>query len=331
MPVTIDEIAQRANVSRSTVSRALNNSGLISQETRTRIWQIANDLGYVPNDVAQCLSRSRSNTIGMVITHPANPFMWQVIEGVDLAAHTLGLSLILSTARNEGEREYSMIQAFQRRRVDGIIVSSSHMNAFCASPSPKLDIPVILINEPFPSQPFHSVSIDDIAGARLAVEHLVGLGHRRIGYLSSADRPRSCERRFSAYRAVMNDAGLAPMPPLSTGEALLSDFETGFSLAEAVAGSAFTAVFCYNDRIAIGLLAGLRKRGLAVPDDLSVIGFDDVDEAAYAIPALTTVRQPMQQMGRCAVEMLASLLNDEEAENVQLDCELVVRDSTKAC
>lgn len=329
MSVTIDEVARRAQVSRSTVSRALRNSALISEATRERVWRVAQELGYVPNYVAQSLSLNRTNTIGMVITHSANPFIWQVIEGVELTAYERGFSLILSTARNDREREYAVMQSFQRRRVDGIIVSSSHMKTIYSRAQQSIEIPVILINEQVAHAAFRSVSIDDYEGARLAAQHLVNSGHQRIGYIACTDRPRSSEKRYRAYCDVLVEAGLKPLPELRMRETTLHDFEIGFASAESVVQSGVTAAFCYNDRIAVGLQAGLRKLGVPVPDALSVVGFDDIDEAQYAIPALTTVRQPKLQMGRRAVEMLASILNAENVENEILDCELVVRDSTK--
>ncbi len=329
MAVTLEEIAQQAGVSRSTVSRALHDDARISEKTKTRVLSVADRLGYVPNYIAQSLSNNRTKTIGMVITHPSNPFVWRVIEGVELAAHEQGYSVFLSTARNDRNRESEVMQAFLRRRVDGIIITSSHMRHFYHQRSFDIDTPIVLINEQFPDSDFRSVANDDYEGARLATRYLVSLGHRSIGYISSADRPKSNKRRYDGYVNVMMESDLEPLSEFQTNAAALTDLETGFNAAEAVLQSGLTAVFCYNDRIALGLLAKLYRRGISVPDDLSVLGFDDIDEAPYAVPALTTIRQPMVQLGYTAIEMLTRLLNGDRVENQVLGCELIVRESTR--
>jgi LacI family transcriptional regulator/LacI family repressor for deo operon, udp, cdd, tsx, nupC, and nupG len=329
MAVTIDEIAKIAGVSRSTVARALKDHPKISHKTKLRVQQIADELGYVPNYVAQSLSISRTKTVGMVVTHASNPFAWKVIEGVEFAAHKHEYSVLFSTARNNRRRELEIIEAFRRRRVDGIIVSSSHMGHLYSADLQEIDIPVVLINEQQPGEKLWSVRIDDYKGARLAVEHLIQSGHRRIGYVGTPDRPKSSERRYLGYQTVLAEAGLTAGKDLGLHGFADTDFETGMEAADDVLAAQVTAVFCYNDRIALGLMAAMRERSVRVPLDLSIIGFDDVDDAKYAVPGLTTIRQPQLQLGQYAFEMLLDLLADKPVEDKVLPCELVVRGTTR--
>ncbi|MBN1563371.1 MAG: LacI family DNA-binding transcriptional regulator [Anaerolineae bacterium] len=329
MAVTIKEIAKKAGVSRSTVARALNDHPKISLATKQKVHQIAQELGYVPNYIAQSLSNNRTQTIGVVIAQVTDPFNWNVIEGIDLAAHNQGYSVLVATARNDRQREFEIIETFHRRRVDGIIVSSSHMGSYHSQVLQKIDIPVILINEPEPEGVFRSVSINDMASVQQGLNYLIDIGHQRIVYVGSANRPKSNARRYKAYRGTLRVVGL-PVHDEIIAEAGQSDIETGRAAAKRVINTQATAVLCYNDRVALGLNAALREKGIAIPDAISIMGFDDIDEATYAVPRLTTIRQPQMQLGEYAVTMLLEMLEGHEVSNLILPCELVVRDSTQA-
>jgi DNA-binding LacI/PurR family transcriptional regulator len=333
--ITIKEIAEKAGVSRSTVSRALKDHSSISAATKQRVQTIAQELGYVPNYIAQSLSINRTRTIGVVITHLLNPFSWRIVEGVDLAAHDLGYSVIISSSRNDRARELDVIQAFQRRRVDGIIVSSSHLGTYYSSVLNMVDIPVVLINEQQPGDNIWSVTNDDYSSARMAVEYLLEIGHRQIGYVGILDRPRSNERRYEGYYDAMVAAGLTPFKSFHGQSRTLdfttahSDFETGREATQSIIETGLSAVFCYNDSVALGVIAGLRERGLNVPQDISVVGYDDLDEASRSVPPLTTIRQPKMALGSGAVQMLNELLEGKTVENRILPCELIIRDSAQ--
>jgi LacI family transcriptional regulator len=329
MPVTIREIAEKAGVSRSTVARALNDHPNISTATKQKVREIAAELGYVPNYIAQSLSSSRTQTIGMVIARITDPFTWKVIEGVDLAAHEQGYSVFVGTARDDLKREYEIIETFHRRRVDGIIISSSHMGSYYGAELREINIPVVLINEQQPEGVFRSVSTDDYAGVQQGLDYLIDVGHQHIVYVGVANRPKSNPRRYRAYRETLAAAGL---PVYDEIDALIPgrpDIETGRHAAERVLTAHPTAVLCYNDRVALGVNAALRERHVAIPQEISIMGFDDIDEASYAVPRLTTVGQPQTQLGKQAVEMLLHLLDGATVANRILPCELVVRDSTQ--
>lgn len=329
MPVTIREIAEKAGVSRSTVARALNDHPKISVATKQKVHEIAKELGYVPNYIAQSLTSNRTQTIGIVIAHVTDPWTWKVIEGIDLAAHEQGYSVFVGTARDNLQREFEIIEAFHRRRVDGIIVSSSHMGSYYSDELQEIDIPVVLINEQQPEGTFRSVSTDDYAGVQQGLNYLIDIGHKQIVYVGVSNRLKSNTRRYQAYRETLAVAGL-PVQAEIGAISDIPDIEVGRQVAKRVFAAQPTAVFCYNDRVALGLNAALREKGIAIPEDISIMGFDDIDEASYAVPSLTTIRQPKIQLGRQAVEMLLDLLGGAEVENRILPCELVVRNSTQS-
>jgi LacI family transcriptional regulator/LacI family repressor for deo operon, udp, cdd, tsx, nupC, and nupG len=326
--VTIKDIARAAGVSHTTVSRALKGNRAISSETTERIQQLARQMGYVPSAVAQSLLARRTQTIGMVVTTIADPFIVQVVEGVERVAREAGYSVFLSTSHNTPEQEVMVVETFQRRRVDAIIVTSSRVGRLYSSQLDQTRVPIVLINNQEEGEYLHSVSVDDLQGARLAVEHLLGLGHRRIGYIGAGDRPKSNERRFAGYRLALEEAGLIFDPRLVSSSTAGSDFERGQAALTPFLSAEATAVFCYNDMTAIGLLLACRQYDLAVPQNLSVIGFDDIEPTLYTTPALTTVRQPRLKLGQLAMQMVLALLDAQTVQDQLLPCELVVRQST---
>lgn len=328
VPVTIKDIARIAGVSHTTVSRALKNNPAISPETRRRIQQLAQEMGYIPSAVAQSLHAQRTLTVGMVITTIADPFIVEVVAGVEQAAQAAGYSVFLTTSHNNPEQEVSVVETLQRRRVDAIIVTSSRVGSLYSSRLDRVEVPIVLINNQEEGEYLYSVAVDDIQGAQLAGEHLIELGHKQIGYIGAANRPRSNRRRLTGYQLALEQVGLTADPDLIFLSPESDDFERGRLSLSYFLQREVTGVFCYNDMIAIGLLTACREAGLTVPDHLSVVGFDDIESAGYVTPPLTTVRQPRFQLGRLAMEMTLQLLADQEAHDQSLACQLVVRQST---
>lgn len=328
MPVTIKDVAKAAGVSHPTVSRALKDNPAISAETRERIQELARQMGYTPSAVAQSLLSQRTLTIGTVITTIADPFVARVVEGVESVAQAAGYSVFLTQSHNDPDREMVVVETLQRRRVDAIIVTSSRVGSLYSSQLDKVQVPVVLINNQEEGEYLYSVGVDDIQGAQLAVEHLIGLGHRRIGYVGVANRPKSNRRRLAGYKTALKYANL----PLDSAFLVFptedNDFERGQSALNSLLAAKVTAVFCYNDLTAIGLLVACRERGLAVPRELSVVGFDDIEPALYVTPPLTTIRQPRQHLGQSAMTMVLNLLNGQEVHDQLLPCDLIVRQST---
>ena len=345
--VSIQDIAQTAGVSHTTVSRALHNSPLISTEVKENIQRLAREMSYTPNLVAQSLKSQRTHTIGLVVTTIADPFLGRVVRGIEDVAQRSGFSLILSLSYNDPELEMAAIETFQRRRVDGILVAAPKISAQYESRLARVNVPTVLINQqaetPFDDvrlaktlalrAPLYSVSVDDYDGARQAVRHLLDLGHRRIGYLGAFNRPLSNRRRLDGYRDALAQAG-QPVDPCLTIFASAEhryhsdDLNDGQELLLSLLGCGVSAVFCYNDMIAIGALLACRQGGIAVPQQLSIVGFDDIEATEFVTPTLTTVHQPKLRLGQLAMEMILALMADQPVEDHILPTELVVRDST---
>jgi LacI family transcriptional regulator/LacI family repressor for deo operon, udp, cdd, tsx, nupC, and nupG len=329
LAISIYDIAKKANVSPSTVSRALQDHPRIGEKTKQRIKKIAKEMDYVPSTVAKSLFANRTWTIGLVLVTIADPFMGRVVEGVEHAAIEAGFNVFLSTSQNDPQRELAVIDIFQQRRVDGIIVIASHLFSRYAQHLDRSKTPIVIINEQEPGANMHSVTVDDVQGAQLAVEHLIDLGHRRIGYVGITNRPKSNRHRLKGYQDALATAGLAFDPALVfTSDEIEDHAKRGEASVEMLLAAGATAVFCYNDTTAMGVLAACYRRDIVVPDRLSVIGFDDIDMAAYTIPPLTTIRQPRFELGQRAVQLMLAALDGHEPENQIVSGELVVRETT---
>lgn len=333
--VSIQDIALAAGVSHSTVSRALHNNPLISPEVRQRIHELADEMGYTPNAVAQSLKGTRTNTVGLVVTSISDPFVARVMRGVEDVAQAANISLFLSAAYNDPEREMEVIETFHRRRVDGVISASAQICGDYLARLVQINMPSVLINQQAESdsERFHSVDADDYSGACQAVEHLLALGHRKIGYIGVSNRQQSNRRRLAGYRSTLAAAGIACdpawvqiVPPPADFNA--SDVVDGQAHLTALLPRGITAVFCYNDMIAVGALLACRALGIAVPEQLSVVGYDDVEIAGYVTPPLTTIHQPKLRLGELAMKMLLDILDGRPVESQRLPTSLVVRGST---
>lgn len=326
---SIKDIARLAHVSHPTVSRALQNSPLVNPATAERIRKIARDAGYRASAVARGLVMRRTKTIGLVVTTVDDPFASAVTCGVEQVANEHGYAIFLANSNIDPERERRMVQDLAERRVDGIIVTSSRVGSAYLPMLADLNIPMVLVNDQFPGRFVHSVMIANQVGSRLAVEHLIQLGHRRIAYISDRFGYESNADRLLGYREALAAAKIE-----SRGE-LIVDGDSSPETAVIVAKQLIalpeppTAICCYNDMTALGAIRGIHARGLRVPEDVSVTGFDDLFFSAYLEPPLTTIRQPMRRMGETAMENLFQLMSGEEATaQVKVTPELIVRKST---
>jgi len=328
-PITIKDIARAASVSHSTVSRALRDSPLVSRETAQKIKRIASESGYRASAVARSLATRRTQTFGVVVTTIADPFVAEVVSGIEETANDHGYSVILANSNAEPEREIKVVRAFGERRVDGIVVTSSRVGALYVPMLAELRVPIVLINNQHPGEFVHSVMIANVEASREATTHLIRLGHRRIAYLGDQFGHQSDAERFAGYRQALEEAGLPCLPELvARGD---GKPEGGREAMESLLARAEppTAAFCYNDMSALGALRCLRMHGLRVPHDISLVGFDDLFLAQYTEPPLTTVHQPRRRMGYLAAKTLLDLLSGAPAqENVKVPGELIVREST---
>jgi DNA-binding LacI/PurR family transcriptional regulator len=328
-PISIKDIARMADVSHSTVSRALQNSPLINRKTAENIRRIAEESGYRASAVARSLVTRHTRTVGTVVTTIADPFAAGVVSGIEDAANDHGFSVLLANSNADPDREVRVVRSFEERRVDGIIVTSSRAGAVYTPMLAQMRIPIVLLNNQHPSEFVHSVMIANTDAGRDATAYLIELGHRRIAYLGDRNGGQSDSERFAGYRRALDEADMPFLPELMVhGD---GKPEGGMrAMAQLLALPARpTAVFCYNDMTALGALRQIRASGLRVPDDISLIGFDDLYIAQYIEPALTTIRQPMRQMGRMAMETLLHLLaGSESAHSIKVPGELIIREST---
>ena len=316
-------------MSHPTVSRALQNSPLVNPATAAKIRKIAEAAGYRPSAVARGLVTRRTRTVGLVVTTVADPFAGEVACGIEQAANDHGYAVFLANSNANPEHERKVVQALAERRVDGIIVTSSRVGSDYLPMLAQLNVPMVLVNDQYPGEFVHSVMIANEEGSRAATDHLIELGHRRIAYVGDRSGYQTDTERLKGYKQALAEAEIAfvaEFAVLGNGrpEGALAAVDWLLRSADPP-----TAVCCYNDMTALGAMRAIRARGLRVPEDVSVTGFDDLFFGEYLEPTLTTVRQPMRRMGEMAMENLLKLMSGEESvAQVKVDAELIVRGST---
>lgn len=333
--VSIKDIARAAGVSHSTVSRALADSPLVKPATKARIQRLAREMGYSPDARARSLVMGQTRTIGVVVTTISDPFAAQVVQSIESTAHNHHYTVILCTSGAEPEREMTAVEMLRSKRVDAVIVTSSRVGALYQEYLARIGVPIVLINNHSEHGRYtFSVSVDNMHGAYMATRHLLDAGHRRIAYISRPADFRSNLERQQGYRQALTDAGLESDPQwIVEGTGRIGGGQRAFHKLMALENPP-TAVFCYNDMTAIGVLRAACDAGQIVPDDLAVVGFDDIPLAAYMCPSLTTVAQPLTEMGKTAVEMALALMETQEPDsgrfsNVTLPGQLIVRESSR--
>lgn len=329
MSISIKDVARLAGVSHSTVSRALRHSPLIPAATTERIQRIAKEAGYTASAIGRSLVTRKTHTVGVVVTTIADPFNGDVVAGIEELANQHRYSVMLANSQGNADREIAVVRTFEEQRVDGVLVASSRLGALYASRLSQLQIPIVLINNHHPSEFAHSVSIDNLDGAYRAVEHLIKLGHRSIAYIGNSSGLGSDTDRHTGYRKALREARIAQQSRFSIQADGKPD--GGMGAARQLLSQAHppTAIFCYNDMTALGVLREAAAKGLDVPGDLSLVGFDDLFFAPLLNPPLTTVQQPRKEIGRTAMELLLALLEGKPAEKtLRIKGKLVVRGST---
>jgi DNA-binding LacI/PurR family transcriptional regulator len=332
-PVSIIDIARLAQVSPSTVSRALQDNPRISPERRAEIQALADRLGYRPSQVARGLVTGRTHTFGVVASDVTDPFVAEVLKGVEAAAREAGYGVLIAMSNRNPAEEIEAAEVLLDHQVDGLIVISSRAPDRYARLSRNAAdrVPLVLLNNQQPGPNIFSVRMDNEAGAREAVTYLHALGHRRIGFVAGPENGRSSRERLSGYRQGIAACGLDAVDELIQQGAGLP--EDGRAALDAFLRlpDAPSAVLCYNDLSAIGLLAAAARVGARVPDDLSVVGYDNIPLSAYAAPPLTTVEQPKAAMGRAAIEVCLAALAGAPIRERVLTGQLVIRESAISC
>jgi LacI family transcriptional regulator len=332
IPATIRDVALRAGVSTATVSRVLAGIGNPKPDTATAVMTAVADLGYRPSGVARSLRMKRTRTLGLIVTDIQNPFFPELVQAADMAARSLGYSILLGSAAYDEHRAMHYLDLMVDRRVDGMIVASSQLSEESWQWLLSSPVPVVVVNAEPTGLAVTVITSDNMGGARLAVEHLLGLGHRRIAYVRGSESFTADAPRLAGFRQACRDAGLREADCLELrGDAQLEGGEhAAVEILER--GLDVTAIACYNDMTAIGVLRALRAARRRVPEELSVVGCDDIAAASWVAPSLTTVAQQKSEMGRLAVEHLAAALDGIEdagtPRTILLPMVLRVREST---
>jgi LacI family transcriptional regulator len=317
---TIVDVAARSGVSTATVSRVLSGTHGASADARQRVLAAAEALDYRPSAVARALKLRSTRTLGLVVTDIENPFFPQLVSAIEAEATARGYGLLLCNTTDDGDRELAALHLLVDRRVDGIIVASSRAMRRHGARMRDIGVPVVLVNSGGVNG-LAGIETAQRRGARLAADHLLGLGHRQIAHVTAPRSNAAAAARVAGVRDAVRAVAGARLEVLA-GDSRVD----GGARAVADLPAGVTGVVCYNDLTAIGVMRGLHSSGRRVPDDVSVIGFDDIDMARWTVPPLTTIRQPTDRMGRLAVERAAG--ESVVTASVELEPELVIREST---
>ena len=343
---TIRDVARESGYSASTVSIVLNNAPLsryIPGETKERIQTAARRLGYRPNPLARSLRSQRSNIVGVMVFDITDPFCTPILRGLENALYQANYLSLLADAHNEPNRFERYLEMLLDRRVEGLIVIANWLvtDIKVLADLTEKQVPTVIAGRAFDIENVSTVSVDNESGAALALEHLYQLGHREIAFLRGPKALASSGQRWKGIRNFAQSVGLrldakriAELPESLDPN---SSFEAGGQLTTELlrSGNAFTALMAYDDVTALGAMRALRKKGLRVPEDCSVVGFDDVSQASLSMPSLTTIRQPMETMGAMSVGMVLEAIKAVEQKQEmpvlrrKIPAELVMRESTR--
>ncbi|MEQ1950825.1 LacI family DNA-binding transcriptional regulator [Mesorhizobium sp. CN2-181] len=329
--VTIKDVARQANVSFTTVSHVINRTRAVSPETATRVHAAIAELGYLPSEVARSLKSNRTRTIGMIVTTTSNPFFGEVIRGVERACFEAGYALMICNTDDVTEHLVAYMHTLFTKRVDAIVAMTSNASPDFFEELGRIQrVPVVAIDAP-PHAVSSVVSDDSFLGGRIVADYLADSGFSRMACLSGpVDHPRMIDR-LEGFTAALEERGLALNPGLLRRASLTMEGgrAAALGLLDGPPGSWPQAIFALSDVMAIGLLHGIRELGLSVPEDVSVVGYDDIDFAAYTFPPLTTVRQPAIELGAVAANAVVDHLDNDRPlpRSVAIKPTLIVRQS----
>ncbi len=329
---SIHDVAERAGVSAATVSHVFNATRFVSDSTRSRVLTAIDDLGYIPSAAARSLRSRRTRTLAFVVSDIENPFFTEVVRAAERRAAEAGYTAVLGNTDEELDRERAILRALLEQRVDGVLlapVSGANETAHLRQLQER-GVPLVLLNRRLPEFAAPTVTADNATGSYELTRHALTLGHRRIGVIHGRLDTSTTQERLSGYRRALAEAGIEE-------EAAL--IMPGGSKAEPACLAAHrllaqhprpTCLYAFNNLMTEGMLLAVREAGLACPDELSLIGFDDFRAARTVTPALTVVAQPTYEIGRLATELLLRQLDGEAVDDVQLPTRLIIRESCAA-
>ncbi len=329
MRVTIKDIAKESGVSTATVSRVLNDKPDVSDDTKKRINEVIDRLGYNPNGIARGLVLKKTNTIGLIIPDISNPFFPEVTKGVEDRARELDYSIIFCNTDNHQEREQEAVNLMINKHVDGIILSLSMNNKDELKKLEDKGYSVVQIDRKIAQAEFSAVVLNNKLGAYKATNHLIELGHSKIAHIAGDLKVQTSQERLDGYKESLIKAGLS----IDQKWIVVGDFskDSGYRQMKKLleVEEVPTAVFVANDLMAIGAYEACLEVGLSIPNDISIVGYDDIQIASLINPALTTITQPKYKLGEAAAEMLISQIEeDTRLEDIVLNPKLIIREST---
>lgn len=337
-PATLADVAKEAGVVAMTASRAINRSGYVSDEVRTRVLKAAHRLRYSPNILARQLKLRRLNTVGVVLPDVSNPFSTELLEGMKGVLDEKGYTAFVTTSGRRVDQEVSGIRALVNHRVDGLLIATrgTRIGDALVRDLAQLGPPIVTIGRPIDGVAVDCITADHWQGAFDAVSHLIQLGHARIGFIGISHHDRYTLRRFHGYEAALKANGIKQIARYVVGSSIAPAFATqedghlGMQQLLRLKNPP-TAVFARNDFAAIGALRAAHEVGLNVPKDIAIVGFDNIPLAAYTTPTLTTVMQPIAKQGQIAAQLLIDRIEGRTSKRSVLrtiGCQLIVREST---
>lgn len=325
--VTLDQVARLAGVSPSTVSRILNGTAVVSEIKRQSVEKAVTDLGFVPNPMARGLAGGRTLSIGVITQAIDSPFYGMALSGIEQALDQAGYSALYVSGHWDAKAESKCIDVLRSRRVDGLIVLSGRLSDQALKACAKT-MPVVVTGRSIKAPGLYSLNFDNFEGGRLATQHLIDQGHRQIAFVAGAPNHPDAAERFRGYRAALESSGLVFDPEL----AVAGNFreESGLQAVTQLIErqQKFTALFAANDQMAFGAAVGLHRHGLRVPQDVALIGFDDLPMASYFVPPLSSVHESAYDLGSLAANSMLQMLNASSPTGQVPAPQLVVRASS---
>jgi LacI family transcriptional regulator len=332
LKITIMDVAAEAGVSFGTVSRVINNDVHVRPETRERVLQAMERLGFVANRQARSLAGGKTNGIGLLVPDLGTGYIGEIIRGIDAELTLQGLDLILYTTHRTASKEATYVANLARGMVDGLLLVLPRNPADYVGTLTQQNFPFVLIDHQGTGKDCPAVGATNWQGAFDATEYLIKLGHQRIGFITGSMDLGCAQDRLAGYRAALRTYHIPVADELIyEGTFFQPDGYTG-ALALLDLSNPPTVIFASNDVMAMGVMDAIRHRGLRIPDDVSVVGFDNIPQASLVRPALTTVQQPLEKMGRVATQMLLELLEHPErkVQRIELPTKLIIRDSCRS-
>ncbi|EAC1830475.1 DNA-binding transcriptional regulator CytR [Escherichia coli] len=329
---TMKDVALKAKVSTATVSRALMNPDKVSQATRNRVEKAAREVGYLPQPMGRNVKRNESRTILVIVPDICDPFFSEIIRGIEVTAANHGYLVLIGDCAHQNQQEKTFIDLIITKQIDGMLLLGSRL-PFDASIEEQRNLPpMVMANEFAPELELPTVHIDNLTAAFDAVNYLYEQGHKRIGCIAGPEEMPLCHYRLQGYVQALRRCGIMVDPQyIARGD---FTFEAGSKAMQQLLDlpQPPTAVFCHSDVMALGALSQAKRQGLKVPEDLSIIGFDNIDLTQFCDPPLTTIAQPRYEIGREAMLLLLDQMQGQHVGSGSrlMDCELIIRGSTRA-